>query len=162
MNKWFWERLQIIFYTWTYWMHWYFNALLFAKVKNLLQWVMLLPMLSQKLKMFCPDIFIYFLALKTVKWNLDLINPYILCITSNILYPSNDKVYGKEPQCILPIPWPFAILTEFNPKFGSNQGDIKQDRAIQELENLQSNLLGDTSVLINYVWSCWKAVSCTI
>ena len=46
------------------------------------------------------------------------------------------------------------MLTEFNPKFGSNQGDIKQDRAIQELENLQSNLLGDTSALINYVWSC--------
>lgn len=114
------------------------------------------------LEMFCPDIFIYFLALKTVKWNLDLINPYILCITCNILYPSNDNVYGKEPHCFLTIPWPFAISTELNPKFGFNQGDIKQDRAIQELENLQSNLLGEMSLLINYVWSCWKAVSCTI
>ena len=44
------------------------------------------------LEMFCPHIFNYFLALKTVKWNLDLINPYILRITCNILYPSNDKV----------------------------------------------------------------------
>lgn len=48
---------------------------------------------------------------------------------------------------------PIVISTELNPKFGSNQGDIKQDTAIQELENLQSNLLGGTSVLINYVWS---------
>lgn len=157
---------RLIFYTWTYWMHWYFNALLFAKVKNLLQWVMLLPMLSQKLKMFwkCFALtsLIIFLALKTVKWNLDLINPYILRITCNILYPSNDKVYRKERQCILPIPWPFTILTVLNPKFGFNQGDIKQDRAIQELENLQSNLLGEMSILINYFWSCLKAVSCTI
>lgn len=114
------------------------------------------------LEMFFPEIFIYFLALKTVKWNLGLINPYILRITCDILYPSNDNVYGKEPQCFLPIPWPFAILTEFNPKFGFNQGDIKQDTAIQELENLQSNLLGKMSILINYFWSCLKAVSCTI
>lgn len=49
---------RLSFYTWTYWMHWYniilmlFFLLLFAKVKHLLQWVMLLPMLSQKLEMF--------------------------------------------------------------------------------------------------------------
>ena len=57
---------------------------------------------------------------------------------------------------------PSSILTVLNPKFGFNQGDIKQDTAIQELENLQSNLLGEMSILINYFWSCLKAVSCTI
>ena len=31
---------------------------------------------------------------------------------------------------------PIVISTELNPKFGSNQGDIKQDTAIQELENI--------------------------
>ena len=82
--------------------------------------------MGDALEMFLPWYLYLFLALKTVKWNLDLINPYILHITCNILYPSNVKVYGKEPQCILPIPWPFAILTELSPKFGFNQDDIKQ------------------------------------
>ena len=68
------------------------------------------------LEVFCPDIFIYFLALKTVKWNLDLINPYILHITCNILYPSKDGVYRKEPRCILPIPWPYCYIDRVKPQ----------------------------------------------
>ena len=68
------------------------------------------------LEVFCPDIFIYFLALKTVKWNLDLINPYILHITCNILYSSKDGVYRKKPRCILPIPWPYCYIDKVKPQ----------------------------------------------
>ena len=64
------------------------------------------------------------------------------------------KYMEKNLNVFCPSLDPIAISTELNPKVGFNQGDIKQERAIQELENLQSNLLGDTSVLTNYFWSC--------
>ena len=36
----------------------------------------------------------------------------VLSITNDFLYPSDSKIYGKEPRCnehMLPVPWPFVI-----------------------------------------------------